>query len=112
MTQISTHILDLVHGKPAAGVPVRFDVQAAPDHWRNLASEQTDGDGRCARLFAGDLTPGVYRLVFETGVYFGAQQTASLYPFIEVAFHVRAGETHFHIPLLLNPHGYTTYRGT
>jgi 5-hydroxyisourate hydrolase len=114
MRRISTHILDLVDGKPAANVPVRLEKQNASGDWRLLTSARTDQDGRCAELLpeGEDLAVGVYRLIFDTGNYFEPQNVVTLYPVVEVTFHIREGESHFHIPLLLSPNGYTTYRGT
>jgi len=113
MSRISTHILDLARGKPATGIPVQLEFEDASGNWRTLNSMHTDNDGRCAQLLANsELSPGVYRLRFETAGYFAQQNVASLYPFVEVTFQVRGGESSFHIPLLLSPAGYTTYRGT
>jgi 5-hydroxyisourate hydrolase len=114
MNRISTHILDLVHGKPAAAVPVRLEKQNDSGTWQHLASFQTDQDGRCPQLLppGEDISAGVYRLVFETGNYFTQLKIATLYPVVEVTFRAQEGESHFHIPLLLSPNGYTTYRGT
>jgi len=111
---ISTHILDIVRGKPAQGLALRLERQNVPGDWRLLTSALTDQDGRCAQLLPeGEvLSPGVYRLTFEIGNYYGLQKIESLYPVVEVRFQARAGETHFHIPLLLSPNGYTTYRGS
>ena len=114
MRRISTHILDLVQGKPAASVPVRLERQSTSGDWRLLTSARTDQDGRCAELLpeSEDLSSGVYRLLFDTEKYFEVQKLGTLYPVVEVTFRVRDGESHFHIPLLLSPNGYTTYRGT
>jgi 5-hydroxyisourate hydrolase len=113
MKRISTHVLDVSRGKPASDVPVRLERQSSPGDWLLLESASTDQDGRCAQLLAGaELAPGVYRLVFDTAHYFGAQKVDGLYPVVEVTFQVRDGESQFHIPLLLSAHGYTTYRGT
>jgi 5-hydroxyisourate hydrolase len=105
MKRISTHILDLALGKPASDVAVRLEKQEGqrPSGWRLLASQRTDQDGRCGQLLpAGeDLSAG----------YYAAQKVDALYPVVEVTFRVKDGETQFHIPLLLNRHGYTTYRG-
>jgi 5-hydroxyisourate hydrolase len=111
---ISTHVLDLVHGKPAKGVVVRLEKQGTAGDWRQLTSARTDQDGRCARLLpeGESLSPGVYRLSFDTGNYYAMQKIDTLYPAVEVAFQVRDGELHFHIPLLLSPNGYSTYRGS
>jgi 5-hydroxyisourate hydrolase len=114
MRRLSTHILDLVQGKPAANVPVRLEEQQTSGDWRLLTSAHTDQDGRCSQLLPerDDLSAGVYRLIFDTGSYFELQKIGALYPVVEVTFRVREGESHFHIPLLLSPNGYTTYRGT
>jgi 5-hydroxyisourate hydrolase len=114
MKRISTHILDTVLGKPAKGVPVHLERPDRSGHWSLLRSALTDQDGRCSQLLPDDnvLTPGIYRLRFDTADYLAAQNADSLYPVIEVTFKVRDGESHLHIPLLLSPNGYTTYRGT
>jgi len=113
MNRISTHILDLTRGRPASDVPVRLEEMDSSGHWSLLASMRTDQDGRCPQLLSREeLAPGVYRLRFDTASYFGALKIEALYPFVEVTFQVRAGESHFHIPLLLTANGYTTYRGS
>ena len=113
MKRISTHVLDVSRGKPAAGVPVRLEKQDAPGHWLLLQSAITDLDGRCAQLLPGtELSPGQHRLVFNTAHYFDTQKIDGLYPVVEVTFQVRDGESQFHIPLLLSANGYTTYRGS
>jgi 5-hydroxyisourate hydrolase len=105
MSRLSTHVLDTSRGKPAAGIPVRL-YQAG----RLVCSQVTDVDGRCQDLLpAGfSLEPGVYRIVFDVIAYF----PEGLYPEITIAFKVIAGTTHYHIPLLLSPFGFTTYRGS
>jgi 5-hydroxyisourate hydrolase len=114
MTRISTHVLDIAQGQPAKNVPVRLERQEANGNWHLLASAHTDHDGRCTQLLSENeaLTPGPYRLHFDTATYFAATKVNGLYPFVEITFHVRDGEQHFHIPLLLSPHSYTTYRGS
>ncbi len=114
MKRISTHILDLVQGKPAAAVPVRLEKQNDNGTWRLVNSARTDQDGRCAQLLPEDhdLAAGIYRLTFETGSYFASLKIVSLYPVVVVTFQVQPDESHFHIPLLLTPNGYTTYRGS
>jgi len=114
MNRISTHILDTAQGKPAKHVPVRLERQEAAGDWRLLASSQTDADGRCPQLLPESevLRAGTYRLAFDTSSYYLAQKIQGLYPVVEIIFQVRDGESHFHIPLLLSPHGYTTYRGS
>jgi 5-hydroxyisourate hydrolase len=114
MTRISTHILDTTHGRPAAAVPVHLNFRESSGAWREVSSQLTDADGRCLQLLPENqnLVEGVYRLSFDTAAYFGSQGIHGLYPLVEITFQVRGGESHFHIPLLLNPNGYTTYRGS
>jgi 5-hydroxyisourate hydrolase len=113
MKRISTHILDLMCGRPATHVPVRLERRLALGNWEILGVARTDRDGRCVQLLPEDeLLAGTYRLSFETAAYFGEQNVVGLYPVVEVIFEVREGETEFHIPLLLSANGYTTYRGS
>jgi 5-hydroxyisourate hydrolase len=114
MSRVSTHILDLVQGKPATGVRVRLERQSAPGDWELLNSAQTDQDGRCPQLVPSgqNLRPGIYRLNFDTGSYYSGRQIPALHPVVEVTIEVGEGESTFHIPLLLSPNGYTTYRGS
>jgi 5-hydroxyisourate hydrolase len=113
MKRISTHVLDTAQGAPARNVPVRLERQEASGDWRLLASARTDADGRCSQLLPeGEaLSPGIYRLTFDTASYHAAQKIESLYPLVQITFAVKQGDESFHIPLLLSPHGYTTYRG-
>jgi 5-hydroxyisourate hydrolase len=114
MTRISTHVLDIASGQPAKDVPVRLERRDSSGAWQLLAAARTDQDGRCTQLLPEKeaLTPGLYRLGFETATYFATRKLDGLYPLVEIAFQVRDGERHFHIPLLLSPNGYTTYRGS
>ena len=114
MTRISTHVLDTARGKPAGGVPVRLERQEAPGKWMPLSSACTDQDGRCGELLSDEtgFQAGIYRLTFDTAKYFAAEKISGLYPVVKITFQVRDGESHFHIPLLLSPNGYTTYRGS
>jgi 5-hydroxyisourate hydrolase len=114
MNKVSTHVLDIARGAPASSVAVTLERQENGGQWLEIGSGQTDADGRCAQLVpeGESLSLGTYRLNFDTGSYHAAQGIAGLYPFVYVVFAVREGETRFHIPLLLGPHGYTTYRGT
>lgn len=114
MTRISTHILDTARGMPASDVPVCLERQQNSGQWQTLASARTDADGRCQQLLReGEmLTPGTYRLTFDSASYHAAQGVTGFYPIVEVTFTVRDGQTHLHIPLLLSPNGYTTYRGS
>jgi 5-hydroxyisourate hydrolase len=109
---ISTHILDTALGKPAAGVPVILD-RADGQHWLTCASTSTDHDGRCSYLIPADrVVAGKYRLTFQIAPYFAALHQTTLYPEIVITFVVAADGASYHIPLLLNPFGYTTYRGS
>ena len=114
MSGISTHVLDLARGVPAADVPVRLERRELSGDWIRLATARTDGDGRCAQLLPENesLRAGLYRLVFDTGSYQRAHEAEGFYPVVEITFHVREGDVKFHIPLLLSPYGYTTYRGS
>jgi 5-hydroxyisourate hydrolase len=114
MKRLSTQVLDLAQGKPARQLPVRLERQDGPGVWSLIAATRTDEDGRCAQLLAEgtELIPGTYRLTFDTASYQQAQNVKSLYPVVEITFLVLEGESHFHLPLLLSAHGYTTYRGS
>jgi 5-hydroxyisourate hydrolase len=114
MRRISTHILDIVCGKPASEVPVRLEKQEAAGDWSVVNTALSDQDGRCAQLLREheDLSAATYRLIFTTASYYERQKIETLYPAVEVTFRARDGESHFHIALLLSPNGYTTYRGS
>lgn len=114
LKRISTHVLDTSRGKPSAGVAVRLDRRDASGAWTLISKSKTDSDGRCGQLLAEDkeYRAGEYRIVFETGHYFRSHGADGLYPYVEIAFVVHNGEAHYHIPLLLSPNGYTTYRGS
>jgi 5-hydroxyisourate hydrolase len=109
MSAITTHVLDTVLGKPAAGIAVRLDRQEG-NSWTAVASGVTDADGRC-RSLAQDAKQGVYRLTFDTGAYLARNNRSSIYPEISVTF-TCSGEAHYHLPLLLSDNSYTTYRGS
>jgi 5-hydroxyisourate hydrolase len=113
MSQITTHVLDVSLGRPAANVPVILEVQAAGGAWTEAGRGSTDGEGRWKDLAAGKaLGAGTYRLIFDTHAYFAARQIEGLYPQVTIVFEVRDAEEHYHIPLLLSPYGYSTYRGS
>jgi 5-hydroxyisourate hydrolase len=114
MKRISTHVLDIAHGRPAKDVAVRLERREITGDWIALASARTDADGRCGQLLPSEdaLRAGLYRLSFDAASYHHAQKVEGLYPVVEITFQVHEGESQFHIPLLLSPHGYTTYRGS
>lgn len=113
MSAITTHILDTSKGKPAAGVPVFLDFQDQGE-WQRLGSGQTDADGRCKTLLPDGhtLARGLYRLEFRVSDYFDSSGTKAFYPYVKIVFSLEEPESHYHVPLLLNPFGYSTYRGS
>jgi 5-hydroxyisourate hydrolase len=104
---VSTHVLDATLGTPAAGVTVSL-VRSAADGWLAIESGSTGADGR--HRFEAATEPGEYRLVFGTGGYFAARGVAAFYPEVIITFTVVVG--HYHVPLLLSPFAYSTYRGS
>ena len=116
MSAITTHVLDVSKGNPARGVPVTLERQTTIG-WEIIGKGETDEDGRLRDLLATEfvLQAGNYRLIFDTETYFAApqqQQSAAFYPQVTVAFTVRDASQHYHVPLLLSPFGYSTYRGS
>ena len=107
MSTISTHVLETSQGKPAAGVRVAFEREDG-----RTIEAVTDASGRIAKFESEDVAPGTYRLRFDTAEYFTKTSRAVFYPEVVVAFRIEAGDEHFHIPLLLSPFGYSTYRGS
>ncbi len=109
---ITTHVLDTALGKPAAGVPLvleRVDGHAC----RELGRGRTDADGRVSDLLPpGSLERGTYRITFDTAAYFAATGRTSFYPSVAVLFEIADPSQHYHVPLLLSPFGYSTYRGS
>jgi 5-hydroxyisourate hydrolase len=114
MSAITTHILDVSTGFPARGVLVKLERQIEGMVWELIGSGVTDEDGRIRDLLDADaiLQAGNYRLTFDTGAYFQKQQIEGFYPQVTVAFTVRGAAQHYHVPLLLSPFGYSTYRGS
>jgi 5-hydroxyisourate hydrolase len=114
MSAITTHILDISSGSPARGVSVWLWQQLENSAWKIIGKGVTDDDGRVRDLLDSDaiLQTGNYRLTFDTETYFAEQQIEGFYPHVTVAFTVRDRAQHYHIPLLLSPFGYSTYRGS
>jgi 5-hydroxyisourate hydrolase len=112
MSQVTTHILDTARGRPAGGITVMMS-QLQGENWRQISLKTSDDNGRVSDLLPGDtvVEPGQYRIRFETKSYFDQAGTACFYPYVEVTFNI-AGPEHYHIPLLISPYGYTTYRGS
>jgi 5-hydroxyisourate hydrolase len=112
MSAITTHVLDTARGRPAAGVPVLLEQRWGGD-WVLRGRGQTDEDGRARELLGGaPLEAATYRLTFDTGAYFKAMGVEAFYPSVTVVFEVRHSGQHHHVPLLLSPYGYSTYRGS
>ncbi|KAI8816394.1 uncharacterized protein EV422DRAFT_501311 [Fimicolochytrium jonesii] len=122
---ITTHVLDTTHGVAARGVKVRLEqlsqtASSSSQSWEVLADGETNEDGRCTTLLPGtaadgphQLRPGVYRLEFHVKEYFEKLERSSFFPFVHVVFEVPEDPNpHYHIPLLLSPYSYSTYRGT
>lgn len=107
MSGLSTHVLDSALGRPAAGVAVTV---STPDGTQT--SGVTDSDGRIAELLPGPLDGGVHRVRFDTAGYWAAKGQRGFYPEVVIAFEVVDGAEHHHVPLLLSPYAYSTYRGS
>lgn len=113
MSAITTHVLDVSRGRPAAGVAVVLE-RASDGGWIRLGEGVTDADGRCRTLLPeGRPAPaGRYRLTFDTGAWFRSAGVESFFPDVQVTFDVPDSAHHHHVPLLVSPYGYTTYRGS
>jgi 5-hydroxyisourate hydrolase len=113
MSGITTHVLDTSRGRPAQGVPVTLEIEAAGG-WKLVGKGTTNADGRISELVSAEVTiaSGVYRLIFDTGKYFAQDQSESFYPQVTIVFRVADQTQHYHVPLLLSPFGYSTYRGS
>lgn len=116
MSVITTHVLDTALGGPAVGVPVRLE-HVTESGCTELGRASTDRDGRVAQLSTAPIGPGTYRLVFDTGAYAstgpdGGKRDAAFFPEVTVTFSVRDLGRDYHVPLLLSPFGYATYRGS
>ena len=111
---ITTHVLDTSRGKPAAGVTVILEMKGTSADWSKVVSGMTDPDGRINNLFPEGipLERGTYRLTFETAAYFRSVGAESFYPYVQIAFEVNQSSAHYHVPLLVSPFGYSTYRGS
>lgn len=113
MSQITTHVLDTSKGQPAAGLTISLQRPVGEGVWASLATGVTNDDGRIPNFMPDDmeLKPGVYRMLFQTDEYFRLHHTEAFYPYVPVVFEIKDG-SHYHVPLLLNPFGYSTYRGS
>lgn len=112
MAGITTHVLDTARGGPAPGVAITLELRVG-DAWTLIGSGTTDADGRLKTLMGTHaLDAATYRLTFETGTYFAARSEPCFYPRVQIEFHITAPDEHYHVPILLSPFGYTTYRGS
>ena len=111
MSTVTTHVLDTARGVPAAGVPVRLESVSGAGQ-EEIGSASTDADGRVREIGPDRLPRGTYRLVFDTAAYFAQQRTAGFFPEVAITFTVGGDGQHYHVPLLLSPFGYATYRGS
>jgi 5-hydroxyisourate hydrolase len=111
MSTVTTHVLDTSRGQPAAGVPVRLEHLIGGDP-SLVAEASTDDDGRVRELGPDGLLPGTYRVVFEVAAYFARSGQRTFYPEVAVSFLVDSADGHYHVPLVLSPYAYSTYRGS
>lgn len=113
MSQITTHVLDTSKGKPASGVGIILQQPFRDDQWQEITSGVTNSDGRISDFLDSDivLSPGIYRMYFDTKSYFEKQGIKGFYPYVYIVFEI-FDSSHYHVPLLLNPFGYSTYRGS
>jgi 5-hydroxyisourate hydrolase len=136
MSTLSTHALDTASGKPAEGLPLLLEQQSDTEGWKQyqhqriagtlseassapvwqeLAQGITNSDGRCPELFSegeNQLEPGIYRMSFDTAHYFAKHKLTGFYPRVEVIFEIHHTDQHYHVPLLISPFGFSTYRGS
>lgn len=114
MSNISTHVLDTSRGIGAPGIEVALERMDSPGRWSPVAAAKTDGEGRVRSLLPAGvaLAAGTFRLRFATGAYYSGRGEECFFPHVDVAFTVTEASRHYHVPLLLSPYGYSTYRGT
>lgn len=114
MSAITTHILDTTSGLPGAGIPVVLEHKTHSSGWQVITEGITDIDGRVNNLLSATeaFLPGHYRLIFDTGAYFAMRSIECFFPLVTVGFVVKDSLQHYHVPLLLSPFGYSTYRGS
>lgn len=110
-SHVTTHVLDSTIGRPAGGVPVRLEHEELGT-WRMIGAAETDADGRVNSLGPVAVHPGRYRLSFDTAVYFAEQEVHAFYPEVQIVFDIVDPTVHYHVPLLLSPFAYSTYRGS
>ncbi|XP_013417218.1 5-hydroxyisourate hydrolase-like isoform X2 [Lingula anatina] len=110
---LTTHVLDTARGSPAANLELTVSIKGQNGQWTDLITSSTNSDGRVPRLLTQDqFVPGTYKINFNTGGYFQQLGVEGFYPYVEVVFEIRDPQQHYHVPLLLSPYGYSTYRGS
>ncbi|HEX6254957.1 MAG TPA: hydroxyisourate hydrolase [Euzebyales bacterium] len=111
---VSTHVLDTSRGVPAEGMPIVLEAATPEGGWQRVGATTTNADGRAPDLVGDDAVDraGVYRMTFDTGAWFGARGADAFYPLVQVQFEIVDAGEHHHVPLLLSPYGYSTYRGS
>ncbi|CAM3716794.1 hydroxyisourate hydrolase [Nocardiopsis rhodophaea] len=114
MSHVTTHVLDAALGRPATGVPVRLEAaaDARRSSWKPVASGATNDDGRIPDFGPDQLPAGVYRVTFDTASYFDRTGQRGFYPEVSVVFDLSDEDAHYHVPLLLSPYAFSTYRGS
>ncbi|MCU1481690.1 MAG: hydroxyisourate hydrolase [Subtercola sp.] len=110
-SHVTSHVLDSTVGRPAEGVPISLE-SGAGGQWMVVASAVTDADGRVSTLGPEALPAGLYRVTFDTATYFSARGQSAFYPEVAISFVLQNEAEHYHIPLLLSPFAYSTYRGS
>ncbi len=113
---ITTHILDTSRGKPAANLAIHLEIRISETEWKSLKHSKTNAEGRAEDLLSPEMSaqPGIYRLTFDTASYYQLHGVPSFYPSVTVIFKIietSKPNEHYHVPLLLSPYGYSTYRG-
>ncbi len=110
-SRVTTHVLDATSGRPAAGVAARLD-RSTRTGWEPVADGTTDDDGRIVDFGPVDLEPGIYQVSFAVGDYFAGLDQPTFYPEVIISFTLADPTAHYHVPLLLSPYAYSTYRGS
>lgn len=113
MSGITTHVLDTSIGRPAAGVRIRLQTREGSDHFKTIGEGSTDADGRLRTLLGEQpLRNGSYRLIFDIKAYFAQTDRETFFPEATITFEITDASQHYHVPLLVSPYGYSTYRGS
>lgn len=110
---ITTHVLDTALGKPARNLPIKLCYMTTDSSWAVIKQGNTNEDGRLTNLLTKEeFKTGYYKITFDTEAYFRAMNTKTFYPYVEVVFNIIKTDEHYHVPLILSPNGYSTYRGS